>query len=188
MSGPRAGCPGCSPDVRASCQISGPSHSRMHFCAVLLPDIRPSTPDVRPPCRISGHSCPENVFMLGCAPDVRPPAGCPGLPVLPDVRAWPGCPAPLFSALVLFSVPHILPGQMSGPLPGCPACSFSYTTTAIFMLTLYIPLVLHGRGWTIHFEQTLEHFSLSLSLSQSYTPNLRSPRDLRAFERSCPIK
>ena len=92
---------------------------------------------------------------------------------LPDVRAFlfcrmsglgPGCPAPLFSALVLFSVPHILPGRMSGPLPGCPACPFTYTTTAIFVLTLYIALLPHGRGLTTHFEQTLEHISLSLSL------------------------
>ena len=56
MSGLKAGCPGITPDVRASCQISGPSHSRMHFCAVLLPDARPSTPDLRAPssCRMSG--------------------------------------------------------------------------------------------------------------------------------------
>jgi len=165
MSGPRARCPSCSLDIRASRRISGPSHSRMHFCAVLLSDVR----------------APSARQMSGLL------AGYPGIGVqrtflcwaarrmsghLPDVRAFllcrmsgldPGCPAPLFSALVLFSVPHILPGRMSGPLPGCPACSFTYTTTAIFMLTLYIPLVLHGRGLTIHFEQTLEHFSLSLS-------------------------
>ena len=129
------------------------------------------SPDVRGflLCRMSGPHCGypgidiQRTFLCWA---VRRMSGH-----LPDVRAFlfcrmsrlgPGCPAPLFSALVLFSVPHILPGRMSGPLPGCLACSFSYTTTAIFMLTLYIPLLLHRRGMTIHFKQTLEHFSLSL--------------------------
>ena len=91
MSGPRAECLGCSLDIRASHRISGPSHSRMHFCAVLLPDVRPSTPDVRAPSarRMSG--------LL---------AGYPGIAVqrtflcwaarrmsghLPDVRAFLLC-------------------------------------------------------------------------------------------------
>ena len=124
----------------------------------------PVTPDVRTPFRICGHRYPENVFMLGCAPDVRPPAGCPGLPVLPDVRAWPPDVRPLCCLFCFNSVPCSLPGRMSGPLPGCPTCSFTYTATAIFVLTLYIALLPHGRGLTTHFEQTLEHISLSLSL------------------------
>ena len=91
MSGPRAECLGCSLDIPASRRISGPSHSRMHFCAVLLLDVRPSTPDVRAPSarRMSG--------LLG---------GYPGIGVqkmflwwaarrmsghLPDVRAFLLC-------------------------------------------------------------------------------------------------
>ena len=102
MSGPCAGCPGCSPDVRASCQISGPSHSRMHFYAVLLPDVRPSTPDVRAPSarRMSGLLAEypgiavQRMFLCWVARRMSGPscyAGCLGL--------TPGCPAPLFPAL-----------------------------------------------------------------------------------------
>ena len=132
-----AGCPGspCTPDFWAS-----------------LPDVRV----------VLSRGC----FDLINLPDVRPCAGCPGFPVLPDVRAWPLDVRPLCFLLCfcLCSVPRSLPSRMSGPLPGCPACSLTYTTMAIFELTLYIALLPHGRGLTTHFEPTLEHISLSLSL------------------------
>ena len=165
MSGPscHAGCPGPIPDVRPILPVE-----LLWFCILVViasdvqdfpgcPDL-PVTPDVRAPFRISGHRYPENVFMLGCASDVWPPSGCPGLPVLSDVRAWPPDVRPLCFLLCFCLVLRVVCQA------GCPAYPFTCTTTAIFVLTLYIALLPHGRGLTIHFEQALEHISLSLSL------------------------
>ena len=133
MSGLKAGCPGITTDVRASRQISGPSHSSMQFCVVLLSDVRPSTPDVRAPSarRMSGllGGYPgigvQKMFlwwaarrMSGHLPDVRPPAGCPGLPVLPDVRAWPPDVRPLCSQLWFWFL-FLISCQAGCPAP-CP--------------------------------------------------------------------
>jgi len=81
---------------------------------------------------------------LGCAPDVR---------------------SLCFALCFLLISTYTTLGWMSGPCTGCPAYPVTYTATAIFSHTLYIALFPHGRGLTIHFEQTLEHISLSLSLT-----------------------
>jgi hypothetical protein len=144
------------------------------------PDFRDYLPDVR-------LVLSRGRFNLMNLPDVWPCAECPGFPDMPDVLSWPPVVWPLYFYLCFCSVLQV--ARQAGcpaPLPGCPACLFTCTTMTTFVLTLYIALLPHGRGLTIHFEQTLEH--ISLSLSHSSTPNLRSPRDLRAFERSCPTK
>ena len=136
------------PDVRAAPRMSGsPSHAG---CPVFSPDVR--LPVIPTPVGLHvAAGCPGFARMSGPSRVTE----CPGL--APDVR--PLCFSPGFSSVLL------VPRQPGCPatLPGCPACPFAYAITATFELTLYIALLPHGRRLTTHFEQTLEHISLSLN-------------------------
>ena len=66
MSGPRAGCPGRSPDVRLMPRISGSCLSPLQKVVYFTPDVRvfagypglPVSPDVRALSRMSGPLLP----------------------------------------------------------------------------------------------------------------------------------
>ena len=115
---------------------------------------------------------------------------------LPDVRAFlfcrmsglgPGCPAPLFLPLLLLCSSSALPCRMSGPLARMSSLPVHlHYNSHICAHTIYSPPPPRERVDYSLWKNPRTHFTLSLS--HSSTPNLRSPRDLRALKRSCPIK
>ena len=124
-----------SPDVREVPRISGTSAiQRASVFTRYGPDVRhtagcPGPRISEPLAGFPTHTMPEPWWsdsvacrMSGHKPDVR------ALPYVPDVRDFPGCPAPLFPSLALCIVCSLHRCRMSGPWPGCPArlCHLHY--------------------------------------------------------------